>query len=53
MLAQKLVLGATMSGAAAATPLANAFAGLEATQREAVLADPAVPLLISAGAGSG
>jgi len=35
------------------TPLADALGALEQTQRDAVLAEPDTPLLISAGAGSG
>ena len=35
------------------SPLSDAMVALEANQREAVLADPTKPLLISAGAGSG
>ena len=35
------------------SPLSDAIGALEANQREAVLADPTKPLLISAGAGSG
>ena len=42
-----------MAGAAGASPLTNALGALEESQRQAVLADPAFPLLISAGAGSG
>ena len=43
----------SMAGAAGASPLTNALGALEESQRQAVLADPAFPLLISAGAGSG